>query len=569
MNEQTDPQLLRAYAEHRTEAAFAELVHRHLDFVYSAAIRMVYDAHLAQDVTQAVFVALAQNAAPLADRPVLSGWLHRTARNIAAQTVRTIERRRAREQEAAAMNELLSPESEAAWQQIAPHLDAALDELSEPDRDAVLLRYFEKKSAPEMAILLGITDDAAQKRVRRAVERLREFFAKRGVTVGANGLAIAVSAHAIQAAPAGLAITISTAAALAKTTIATTATVAVAKTIAMTTLQKTAIAATIAILTGAGIYEARQASQLRAQVQTLQQQQTMLAERNQQLESESAEKSVQLAQRNDHKNPTNNSNELLRLRGAVAKLHRENIEANTPITQEAVTTRYKDAQELARNGDAAGALREFLWCYDEGMTRFPSFAGVRSSYLLNSIAKLGETYPPALTALRERRDQAMQQLLNNENDSTAALDFTTLNRALNDGQNTLAVLDQLPVEDSRHKSLAYMAYEQLVEAQRYNEAVSGRSYANINMLFEMGKMDIPTPANVSNPERIQKSRRDSLIKSAARDVEALAGAGDLTNARTLAERLLAYDNSPETKALLQQHIARAGQAGLLDNAPNP
>jgi RNA polymerase sigma factor (sigma-70 family) len=569
MNEQTDPQLLRAYAEHRAEAAFAELVHRHLDFVYSAAIRMVCDAHLAQDVTQAVFVALAQNATHLADRPVLSGWLHRTARNIAAQTVRTIERRRAREQEAAAMNELLSPESEAAWQQIAPHLDAALDELSEPDRDAVLLRYFEKKSAPEMAILLGITDDAAQKRVRRAVERLREFFAKRGVTVGASGLAITVSAHAIQAAPAGLAITISTAAALAKTTIATTATVAVAKTIAMTTLQKTAIAATIAILTGAGIYEARQASQLRAQVQTLQQQQTLLAERNQQLESESAEKSVQLAQMNDHKSPTNNSNELLRLRGAVAKLHRENIEANTPITQEAVTTRYKDAQELARNGDAAGALREFLWCYDEGMTRFPSFAGVRSSYLLNSIAKLGETYPPALTALRERRDQAMRQLLNNENDSTAALDFTTLNRALNDGQNTLAVLDQLPVEDSRHKSLAYMAYEQLVEAQRYNEAVSGRSYANINMLFEMGKMDIPTPANVSNPERIQKSRRDSLIKSAARDVEALAGAGDLTNARTLAERLLAYDNSPETKALLQQHIARAGQAGLLDNAPNP
>src|ERR1051326_7111358 len=112
MNDQTDAQLLRAYAEQRSEAAIAELVRRHVDFVYSAARRMVRDPHLAEDVTQGVFLALSQSAARLADHPVLSGWLHRTARNIAAQTVRSIERRRAREQEAVAMNELLSPESD-------------------------------------------------------------------------------------------------------------------------------------------------------------------------------------------------------------------------------------------------------------------------------------------------------------------------------------------------------------------------------------------------------------------------------------------------------------------------
>ena len=240
MNDQTNSQLLRAYAEKRSEPAFSELVRRHVDFVYSAALRMVCDPHLAEDVTQGVFVALAKNALQLMDRPVLSGWLHRTAQNIAAQTVRTIERRRAREKEAAAMNELLSAEPDIVWEHIAPHLDAALGELNELDRDALLLRYFERKSAHEIAQTLGISDEAAQKRVSRAVERLREFLAKRGVTVGASGLVIVISANAVQAAPVGLAVTISTAAALAGTSITATATaIATAtatKAIAMTTL---------------------------------------------------------------------------------------------------------------------------------------------------------------------------------------------------------------------------------------------------------------------------------------------------------------------------------------------
>src|SRR5437667_1024340 len=224
MNSLTDQQLLRDYTGRRSEAAFAELVRRHVDFVYSAALRMVRDAHLAEDVAQGVFVALAQSASQLRDRPVLSGWLHRTTQNLAANAVRTNVRRQAREQEAAAMNELLAAGSDVSWEHIAPHLDAALGELSEPDRDAVLLRYFEKKSAQEMAERLGISDEAAQKRVSRAVERLREFFAKRGVAIGASGLVVVISANAVQAAPAGLAITISTAVVLTGTTLATTAT---------------------------------------------------------------------------------------------------------------------------------------------------------------------------------------------------------------------------------------------------------------------------------------------------------------------------------------------------------
>ena len=249
MNAPTDLQLLHAYAERRSDAAFAELVRRHIDLVYSAALRMVNDPHLAKDVSQGVFVALAGNANKLADHPVLSAWLHRTTRNIAAQTIRTDVRRRHREQEAAAMNE--HPETDAVWEEIAPHLDAALADLSEPDRDVVLLRYFENKPAQEMATILGISAEAAQKRVSRAVERLRENFAKRGITAGAACLAGVISANAVQAAPAGLAGSI---AACVGTKIA-----------AFTALQKIVAAAVIILLGGVVAFQQRTISRLEAE----------------------------------------------------------------------------------------------------------------------------------------------------------------------------------------------------------------------------------------------------------------------------------------------------------------
>lgn len=214
MHTLTDPQLLRAYAEDRSEAAFAELVRRHVDLTYSVALRIVRDPHLAEDVTQAVFVALAQNATALSLHPVLSGWLHRAARNVASQMVRTEVRRRAREQEAVSMNEPPSGD-EPPWEEIEPHLDAALAALEDADRDAVLLRYFEGKTAREIAGVLGIGAEAAQKRVSRAVEQLRILFARRGVVVTVGGLTALMTSHAVQAAPAGLAAAVSGAATLA------------------------------------------------------------------------------------------------------------------------------------------------------------------------------------------------------------------------------------------------------------------------------------------------------------------------------------------------------------------
>ena len=320
MNRLTDQQLLREYAGLRWEAAFAELVCRHVNFVHSAAVRMVCDEHLAEDVTQSVFAALAQNARQLAEHPVLSGWLHRTAQNLAANVVRSEVRRRAREQEAVAMNELLAAEPDARWEDIAPQLDAALGELGEADRDALLLRYFEHKSAPEMAAVLGISTEAAQKRVTRAVERLREFFSKRNVTIGASGLAAIITANAVQAAPAGLALTICTAT-LAGTAVSTSTIIAATKTIAMTTLQKTVITAVLAAAAGTGIFEAHQATQLRGQVQTLQEQQAPLVEQIQQLQRERDDATNRLAGMAEEiaKNQKNNL-ELLKLRNDVGRL---------------------------------------------------------------------------------------------------------------------------------------------------------------------------------------------------------------------------------------------------------
>ena len=324
MNQQTDAQLLRAYAEHRSDAAFSELVRRHLDFTYSAAVRMVRDRHLAEDVTQGVFVALANNAAKLQDRPVLAGWLHRTAQNIAAQTVRTIERRRAREQEAATMNDLLATESDASWAAVAPHLDTALGDLNEADRDALLLRYFQKKSAQEMAGILGISDEAAQKRVTRAVEHLREHFSKRSVTIGAGGLAVLISANGVQSAPAGLAAAISAAALFTGTAVTASTAIAVTKTIFMTTLQKALVTVTVAALAGTGLYEARQAAQLRRQNQTLQQQQMPLADLNQALRGQLDAATNQLADllaENARLKSNPNQAELLQLRGQAGQAH--------------------------------------------------------------------------------------------------------------------------------------------------------------------------------------------------------------------------------------------------------
>ena len=208
MNARTDSELLRDYAENASESAFAELVRRHIDLVYSSALRLVVDPHLAEDVSQATFATLAREGRHLTGRALLSGWLHRTALNLAAKLVRTEMRRRAREQEAYAM-QTTQPEPDPGWKQVAPKLDAALDTLTESDRAVILLRYFEKKTASEIGATLKLSEEAAQKRVARAVERLRDLLAGQGVTLSATALGSLIATQAVFAAPAGLSTSVS------------------------------------------------------------------------------------------------------------------------------------------------------------------------------------------------------------------------------------------------------------------------------------------------------------------------------------------------------------------------
>lgn len=222
---------------------------RHIDLVHSVALRTVQDPHLAKDVIQGVFIALARDAGRLAKHPTLVGWLHLTARNIAVQVVRGDRRRHAREQEAVAMN--VPEESGPGWEVIGPQLDAVIGELGEADREAVLLRYFEKKSAPEVAAILGISAEAAQKRVNRAIERMRALFAKRGVAAGVGGLGAIVAANAVQVAPLGWATLVAEDALSAA---AGSLPVASSGSFAMTAVQKTAIAASLALLAGTCFY---------------------------------------------------------------------------------------------------------------------------------------------------------------------------------------------------------------------------------------------------------------------------------------------------------------------------
>src|SRR5437016_2817859 len=242
MTSTTDLDLLGEFTRRQSQDAFTALVQRHLNLVYCAALRQVRSPQLAEEVAQSVFTDLARNADSFAANTVLPAWLYQVTRRTAIDAVRREARRQLREQIATEMNAVNATATD--WTHIEPILDEAMHALENEDRAAVLLRYFENKSLREVGEALGATENAAQKRVTRAIERLREFFTKRGVSIGASGLVVVISANAVQAAPIGLAATISTAATIAGTAIATTATATATKTIAMTTLQKTLIAAT-------------------------------------------------------------------------------------------------------------------------------------------------------------------------------------------------------------------------------------------------------------------------------------------------------------------------------------
>jgi len=330
----TDLELLDRYARYHAEDAFAEIVRRHLDLVHSAALRQVRSPQLAEEVAQSTFINLARHAHRLAPGTILTAWLYQVARREAIDVVRREARRQLREQIATEMNAMNA--TAADWTHIEPLLDDAMHALDETDRAAVLLRYFENKSLREVGATLGASENAAQKRLSRAVERLREFFAKRGVTVGESGLVVVLSANAVQAAPVGMAVTVSTAAALAATTLSTTTTTTLTKAIVMTTTQKALVTVALAAAIGTGIYEARQVSAARTEIQKLKQQRDLLTDQLEEMTRERAEAAKQLAALRDaNERPNRDAGELLRLRAEVARLRNDSAQAAQIKTQAA------------------------------------------------------------------------------------------------------------------------------------------------------------------------------------------------------------------------------------------
>ncbi len=202
-----DRELLTAWTSEKSEAAFTELVRRHLDLVYGSALRQVREPELARDVSQAVFLILAQKAASLETEVLLPAWLFRTTRFVATRALRTELRRHHREHENFEMNPTSIPPSAIpeSWVELESHLDAAIAALPAVDRDVVLLRYFERQPLREVGKRLDITEDAAKKRLQRAIGKMRRFFGRRGAVLTATGLAGLLADLPVQSAPPDLA----------------------------------------------------------------------------------------------------------------------------------------------------------------------------------------------------------------------------------------------------------------------------------------------------------------------------------------------------------------------------
>jgi len=321
MNTASDHTLLRRYFERQEEEAFTAFVSRHVDLVYSAAMRQVRSAPLAEEITQSVFGDLLQAGRELPSDTVYSAWLYRVTRCRAIDAIRAEARRRAREQTAAAIQSMNTEHSQ--WEAISPVIDEAMASLQDKDRMAVILRYFENKSLREVGEALGASEDAAQKRVQRAVGRLSSWIRRRGIQVGAGSLMTLLSTHAVQAAPVGMVVSIGSAATATAATALQIWTTQTTEAILMTTLKKTALVTLVTIGVGTGIYEAHQASRWKSKFHAQESSHT------------AAMKAVESDLDKTKQQLENSRKEIDRLKGDVQDIHRLRAEA----------TRYRQTAE--------------------------------------------------------------------------------------------------------------------------------------------------------------------------------------------------------------------------------
>ncbi len=365
---ETDAELLRRYADEKAEQAFGALVTRHVDFVYDCARRRLGgDAHLAEDVTQQVFTAVARQAVSLKNHPALNAWLFTTTRNLAAQIVRTERRRQAREEEAHAMQQIDASNTTAAdWERMRPAIDDALDELGEADRQAVLLRFFENRSLAEVGERLQVTENTARMRVDRALDRLQGLLARRGLTSTSAALAAGFTQQAIAAAPAGLAASVTSVALSAAAASGGT-------TMIFMSMAKVKIAAAAAVIIAgaAGLYvQHHDVVSLREQVTELSRSETQVSE----LKKENARlTSAATTAQTEHAELEQLRAEVATLRGAAPKTvagdHAANVTSATAATDKPALAAGLVPVETLGNAGRANAREAWttqLWAARRG-----------------------------------------------------------------------------------------------------------------------------------------------------------------------------------------------------------
>jgi DNA-directed RNA polymerase specialized sigma24 family protein len=541
-----DPELLRRYAEEKSEAAFAELVRRHLPFVYAGAHRRVGgDPHLAETAAVQVFTWLAREALTLEGQPLLTGWLYARTRTASEAAVRA-ERRRTRRESAAGAGEASGDGSRTG-----PVIDEAIEQLSELDRESVMLRVLRQAPWEEVAARLSLTETAARMRVERSIGRLQAALADRGFALTPAAVEQLLARLTAAVPPPALVPKIINAALEAAAMVLAGRGVAGPRRSPWLLLGAGAVAV-VAIAVAA--YEHGQAEAARDRVEAAEHQVRAVS-----AEARGLRERLQAELRRTQAADEDNA----RLLEAVSSIAANSGETAAPtseaVTADALRSRFKHAGELVRARRYAEALQDYLWCYD-GMGRLGSLRGLRRGLVTRAIADLGRSYPAALQALRERRDVAQAALRASADDHDAASDFAELNDALNEGARSVAEFDSLPENDPRRAVLAARITDVLAEAGRYGEAVRARPYWQMNSEFET----LVASAGASSAGALRQELHDGIVHSAATDVELLAGDGDVAHARALARRLLAFDDSDETRALLAQRLSRAGHPEVLD-----
>ena len=565
-----DHELLRLCGTERSDEAFSMLLSRHVDLVYSSALRQVRDPHLAKDVSQSVFLLLAKKSRTFDRDTILAGWLYRTTRFVVSDTLRAENRRRAREH--AAMQPLTtSGPQESRWEEIEPLLDDAMATLNDQDRDLLLLRYFEKQSLKEVGRRLSINEDTAQKRVSRALEKLRAFFSTRGASITTVALGTMLSTSAVHAAPAGIASTILSVAAPALGVAATSFTLqSILETMALTKT-KTAVAALVVALTVPLVIQNRA-------LQTARQENQALSTQVQKLQAAppATDLPAPLITEADLARLRTEAAEVHRLRGEVTLL-RQASRTSPPVARSAAPAdaaaqnnpmaRMNLGREFMNQGKYPEALENFLWCYDEGLKHSPSYVGVRSSFLLNDLKNLANVYPPAKEAMLARRDTAEQDIVNGSSDLSSVFQYHQLNDHLGETSRTLDLFDQLPAGHRARSAIVDLAMEQLLTARRYSDILEG---GNPEATFDRAKSTFNAllDRNDAATERLQPDMRRRAVESGAFALEALAGAGQVDRAIAHANSVLAFDASPETRGQLLKHAQRAGHPQVLAHIQN-